>query len=447
LGELRRTVAGAAPVVDRWTAGARSGSTSRRRVRTAAGCLALVLLAAGCGKGSHPGTPATVPTGPTGTAAGPTPGITASTITVGNVATVGGLVPGLFEGARYGAIAYADYVNSLGGVDGRKLVVQTGDDALSCTQNKSVTTGMLDSVVAFVGGFSLFDYCGADAVPTSVPYVAVSPDATLNERSDFFSPQPITNGHSTGPLLYYKAHYPNAVLHVGALVAGIAPAPGDWAAERAAMESLGYHISVVDTYQPLTTQFTSDVVQMQQAGVQMVVLDQADVATDARFVDAMQAQGFHPQVVTTAGSAYDATFVQQAGEPAAEMVTTAQLEALYLGTDASTVPAVGTFDHWYGVAFPGHQPDIYAVYAWASAELFVQAVKGAGTDLTRAGILAALGKVTTFDADGLLAPADPAAKTPPTCFLLAHVVNGQWQRIEPASGFDCSGGYFTVPGS
>ena len=129
------------------------------------------------------------------------------------------------------------------------------------------------------------------------------------------------------------------------------------------------------------------------------------------------------------------------------MVTTAQLEALYLGSDAGMVPAVATFDHWYGIVFPGHQPDIYALYAWASAELFVQAVKAAGTPITRAGILAALGKITTFDADGLLAPADPATRTPPTCFLLAHVVDGQWKRIEPASGFDCSGSYFTAPGT
>ena len=432
--------------MDRGTGGDRGRTPHGRRARTVVGSLALLLVAAGCGKGSHPGSSTSVPSGTTGAVAGGGPGITANSITIGNVATVGGLVPGLFEGARYGVEAYAAYANSQGGVDGRKLVVQTGDDALSCTQNKSVTTGMTGSVVAFVGGFSLFDYCGADAVPTSVPYVAVSPSPTLNVRANFYSPQPILNGHATGPLLYFKQHYPDAVLHVGALVASIEPSPMDWAAERAAMESLGYHISVVDNYSPLTTQFTSDVLGMQQAGVQMVVLDQADVATVARFVDAMQAQGFHPQLVTSAGSAYDASFVQQAGASAAAMVTTDQLESLYLGQDASAIPAVATFEHWYGVVFPGHQPDIFAVYGWASAELFAQAVKVAGSHLDRAGILAALASITSFDADGLLSPADPGARKPPTCFLVAHVVNGQWERVEPASGFDCSGGYFTAPG-
>jgi branched-chain amino acid transport system substrate-binding protein len=425
------------------SSGAVSASAVSRR-RAALATVALTLAAAACGAGSHPGSATSAPSGPP---SGAGPGLTASTITIGNVSTVGGLVPGLFEGARYGVEAYADYVNSQGGVDGRKLQVDTGDDGLLCTQNKSVTQGMENDVVAFVGGFSLYDSCGADALPATVPYIGVSTDTQLNEAPNFFSPQPILHGQATGPLLYYKAHYPQAILHVGALVADVAPAPDAWAAEKAAMESLGYHVSVVDQYGPLTLQFTANVVQMQQAGVQMVVLDQADVATIARFVDAMQAQGWHPQLVTTSGTAYDPTFVQQAGDSAAANITSAQLQSLYLGQDASSVPAVSTFDHWYGVAFPGHQPDIYALYGWASAELFVQALKAAGSHLDRATILAALGKITSFDADGLLPEANPAGKKPPTCFLLAHVVNGQWQRLEPASGFDCSGSYFTAPGS
>lgn len=431
--------------VSRTEGASRRSARRSRRAGMGAVTLVLVLVAAACAKGTHADATTTVVTTPP-TGAGP--GLTATTITIGNVATVGGLVPGLFEGARYGVEAYADYVNSTGGVDGRKLVVAAGDDALSCTQNKTVTLSQQPGVVALVGGFSLFDYCGSSALPTTVPVIGVSTDTALNAQPNFFSPQPIHHGWITGPLVWFKQHYPQAVLHVGALVAGVAPAPASWAAEQAAMRSLGYHISVVDNYEPLTTQFTADVVGMEQAGVQMVVLDQTDVAAVARFVDAMQAQGFHPAVVTSSGTAYDATFVQQAGESAAETVTSAQTQALYLGGDAAIIPAVKTFDHWYSVAFPGHQPDIYALYAWASAELFVQAVRNAGPHLDRQTILAALARISSFDADGLLATSDPAAKTPPTCFLLARVVKGQWQRFDdPATGFDCSGKYFLAPGS
>ena len=52
-------------------------------------------------------------------------GITATTVTVGNVST---LMAGLFKGAAVGTEAYADYVNSTGGVNGRKIVVDSSDD-------------------------------------------------------------------------------------------------------------------------------------------------------------------------------------------------------------------------------------------------------------------------------------------------------------------------------
>jgi branched-chain amino acid transport system substrate-binding protein len=418
--------------------------------------LAVALVAAGCGSGVHPGaspstsattstTGSTTSSAPVATGSGP--GITAGTITIGNVSTVGGLVPGLFEGARYGVEAYADYVNSTGGVDGRKLVVDTGDDQLSCTTNTAQSLSLLPDVAAFVGNFSLFDYCGAQAIPTTVPYIGVSTDVPLNNRPNFYSPNPIQDGWATGSLLYFKQHYPQAVLHVGALVAGVAPAPASWAAEEKAMQSLGYHISVVDQYFPLTTQFTSDVIGMQQAGVQMVVLDPTDVATDARFVDAMVAQGFKPALVTSAGTAYDATFIQQAGVQAASMITSAQHQVLYDGQDSS-IPAVAVFDHWYQVAWPGHEPDVYALYAWASAELFVQAVRSAGSVLSRASILAALARITSFDADGLMAPADPAARQPSTCFIIARVINGNWQRVDtPPNGWICTGSFFKASGN
>ena len=51
---------------------------------------------------------------------------------LGNVST---LEFGLFKGAAVGTEAYADYVNALGGIDGRKLVVDSSDDRLRrCAQ-------------------------------------------------------------------------------------------------------------------------------------------------------------------------------------------------------------------------------------------------------------------------------------------------------------------------
>ena len=46
-------------------------------------------------------------------------------MSVGNVST---LLAGIFKGAAVGTEAYADYVNSTGGINGRKILVDSSDD-------------------------------------------------------------------------------------------------------------------------------------------------------------------------------------------------------------------------------------------------------------------------------------------------------------------------------
>lgn len=425
-------------------------------LRRLAAVAALAVIAAGCSSGSHPGSGTTSP--PTTSSATSTTvntahntasavGVTATSVTVGNVATVGGPVPGLFKGAQVGTQAYLDYVNSLGGVNGRKLLLDAADDGFSGTQNKAETIALLPKVFAFVGSFSLFDNEGGAAIPPTVANVSNSLNASTTELPNTFSPEPVMPGWATGPLLWFKQHDPTAVLHVGALVGDVAPVPTSWAYEQHAMESVGYKIVSVEKYTPGQTSFTSDVISMQSAGVQMVVLDQADAASIARFVDTMQQENFHPALVVSAGVAYTGSFIQQAGASAASMIINDQHQAMYLGQDAKTVPEVATFDTWVQKADPGFTPDIFTVFGWASAMLFVQALKAAGQNPTRASLMAQLKKITSFDANGLLAPADPANKGPATEWIFTRVVNGQWVRWNsPAKGFLSGGTFVKYPG-
>ena len=75
----------------------------------------------------------------------------------GNVSIITGPVPGLFQGAPDGVRAYFDYINSLGGVNGRKMVLDAQDDAFLGTQNLANTKTDVANDFAMVGSFSLFD--------------------------------------------------------------------------------------------------------------------------------------------------------------------------------------------------------------------------------------------------------------------------------------------------
>jgi hypothetical protein len=113
------------------------------------------------------------------------------------------------------------------------------------------------------------------------------------------------------------------------------------------------------------------------------------------------------------------------------------------------VPAVATFATWMKTANGGYNPDLFSVYGWEAAALFVQALKNAGPNPTQASVLAAIRGINTFDADGLSAPFDPATNSPSTCWLETTLNNGVWSRLDPkGSGFACSpGGYAHYSGT
>jgi ABC-type branched-subunit amino acid transport system substrate-binding protein len=359
------------------------------------------------------------------------------------VSTVGGGVPGLFKGAWAGTDAYLAYQNALGGLDGRKFKLINDDDELSCDNNKADTQALAGQVIALTGSFSLEDACGGQVVTShpSLPDVSVTLDSSVLKLPNVFSVQPAVAGGQLGPLQYFKEKFPGAITKVGALVANVGTAPAQWAGLRAAMEHLGYKIAYEREYGPLETDYTSDVLKMEQAGVRMVTLVSSNDTYGAKLLVDMHTQGFHPEVVWGGAGIYSGpdaqhpTIVTAAGGPSvADDVYLEQAESLFLGQDASLVPEISTFLHWVHGLYPGFNIDLFTLYGWASAQLYVDGLRAAGPHPTQASLLAALKTIHSFDAGGMVAPADPAAKTPPNCFVLAQIRNGTYQRVDMPSG-------------
>ena len=391
----------------------------------------------------------------TAAAAAPTtttqePGVTAHTITVGQVDTLSGPVPGLFEGAKYGTLAYFDYVNSHGGVNGRKIELNAQDDAFSGANYQSETASLVNSTFALVGGFSLFDNAGVAAINSAkIPDITYSLTQSRENDQLNFSPGPIVEGGARlGPLKYYKQHYGNAYQHVGTIDSNVASAVAQSNGVFAAAKSLGYKVVYNATVSPFTTSFLPDVLKMQQQGVQMVYVVGLAVNQVADLAQDMHQQGFTPKVFSTNGVGYDSTYIKLAGS-AANGTMTDLSAAMYLGQDAKTTPSVALFDKWVHKVNSGAHYDTFGVFGWASAELFVQALKAAGPNPTRAAVISYLDKVTNYSADGMLSASNTAEKVPGDCWILVKVVNGHWQRVAPSpkSGFTCKpAGFYYPPG-
>jgi ABC-type branched-subunit amino acid transport system substrate-binding protein len=185
---------------------------------------------------------------------------------------------------------------------------------------------------------------------------------------------------------------------------------------------------------------------MKSEGVQFVDMTDLADTSDANFLQQAAQQNFHPQVLYGASS-YDAQLFKLLGNAslANNVVWAAVPDSLYLGQDRATVPAVNTFLTEMSTAKPNATPDLYAVEGWSAGQLLIKAMQGAGSSITPTSVLASLKNITSFNADGLIAPADPGQKQGTKCVVMANVQNGKWVRVEPSSGFDCSGSYYNVP--
>ncbi len=396
--------------------------------------------------GAAPSTANTCPVTAPATAAqdAATTGITKNSVTVGNVSIISGPVPGLFEGASIGVKAYFAYINSKGGVNGRKLDVDAKDDAFSGQQNETETQEAVSSDFAMVGSFSLFDGygCKALAADPAVPNVSVTLDPNAQVLPNTFSADPTVLGSTLGTWQYYKKHYPKD-LNIGSIVSDTAPAEDQLNGELAAAKSVGYKVAYVDDINPLQSNFTTDVINMRSKGVNAVDLTGIDWQDAAIFVENAATQNWHPGLIFSGGPVYADQFISHAGGPAATNgIMIGQVFPLYLGEDASTVPAVKTFLQYTKKVNSSWVPDLYTLFGWASAQLFVQALQAAGPNPTRGAVIDQLKKITTFDASGMVAPADPAQKKPSACFMIATIKNGKYVRVLPKSGYDCNAKYF-----
>jgi len=380
-------------------------------------------------------------------------GVTSNSITVGNVSTLS--LGGLFKGADVGVQAYFDYVNSTGGINGRKLKVDAADDAFTGAANKQATEAALSNDFALVGSFSLEDSYGGAVLAANpgMPDVSNVLDTTTGALPNVYSPVPLNGGWQEGELQYFKSKYPSDVTAVGSMIASLPSAQVDWNGEKYVMEKVGYKIAYTANYGITQTDFTSNVIAMKNAGVKILFIDSMAETYAAALLKNLVQQNFHPVIVLGAATYTPKLVPDSGGASAVDGARLAMSTTFYQGQDSAQVPAVATFLHWLNVASPGFPPDLYSLYGWVSAELFAQALQNAGSNPSRGSELQQLSKITSFDGNHIIGPNNPAAKTVGNCYLIGQVANGQFERLDnppvngSTHGFRCDYSYVTPPSS
>jgi ABC-type branched-subunit amino acid transport system substrate-binding protein len=341
-------------------------------------------------------------------------------------------------------------INSQGGINGRFLYVKSADSQTTCSGDTTAHQDQLNKVFGWVGSFALYDDCGTHNVVRqhgTIPDVsfALGPESKANSVNNI-PPESAPPGYQNGMFCYWAKKYGSGVVSkVGSIYPNLAAAATSQAYFKKASESCGWKWVYNNPEPAAQTTFYSDILNMQRRGVKIVFISAENAQNAATLKAEADSQNFHP--LWAIPIAYASDFISRAGgNSAAEGIFGSNLYAMFFSPDdARTIPEVALFQKWMTQAYPGAAKELYAMYSWCGAKLFVQALRDVGAKVTRKAVTDKLKAVKTYNCGGML-PATSINNHKPdpnfNCYLLWNLHNGGYYRQDTPQGkFRCDGKY------
>jgi branched-chain amino acid transport system substrate-binding protein len=352
-------------------------------------------------------------------------GVTDTQIKIGTTNPLTGPVAASCKPVSDGALAWFDYVNNHGGINGRKIVDQVLDDAFTAPEALSNARQFVsDGVLAVFGG------CGSVQPPAilpelaknGIPYLFPYASAPALEASGYgrlFLIFPSYGHQLAGPIKTAMHELgPGSVWFANAQI------PGSDQTERQVRQAvqdaggtyLGGETTIVGT-----SDYTPLVLKMKAAHPDYVVLSQG--APDAaRIVQTMAAQNALPtkRILGQANLA-TAPFVGSVGGIASGRVLTVS------PVELATSQAAASCRQAFAKASPPLTAEGYSLFGCGTAQIMTEALKEAGKNLTRERLVQVLRSwqqktaspifpAVTFGASGNLGV---------TRMILVEIQNGQ----------------------
>jgi len=282
------------------------------------------------------------------------------------------------------------------------------------------------------GGAQVEDQCGIPDISAA----AVTPEHQASKVTFAANSTQVGQVSSTVPG-WIAEKYPQAVGKAAFLYINAGAAAVNAVADVKAYEAYGHGWKFVYT-QPVdisTFNYAPFVQKMKQNGVRFVQWLGA-YQEAVRLAQAMQQQGFKPDMFLLDPTGYSSDYVQSGGS--AVDGTVVYLDS-QMFEDASTNPEMQTYITWlHRVAGSDAQPSYFGVYAWSAMRLFAQTAEKIGPDLTRAKMLAALAQVDNWTGNGLHGPQHVGRRVSAECLHFIQLRGGTWHKLQPTDAtFDC----------
>jgi ABC-type branched-subunit amino acid transport system substrate-binding protein len=383
------------------------------------------------------------------THSGNTDGVFPDRIVVGALASQTGPLPADFAPVITGAQVYLDMVNAQGGVDGRSIdLADKLDDASGPSLDASQARTLVDqdhvfAVVAvatpsFTGATYLASHdvptFGLDVNPNSAWLAGPSMYGNNGSYIDFGAPQ-------LQPVFLAEQHH----VHAAAVVAyDVAQSQEGCEGVVNGLHKYGVPVAFEDLSVPAPAiDVHADVTRMKDAGVDMVV-SCMDLDGNVLLANTMQQAGM-TGVTQLWFNGYDETSLTQFSSVMQGVYFFEPNVPFEVSTlDPGTYPGMDQFETMLARYARGNAPSEAALAGWTSADLFVSGLRAIGRDVTRSRLVAAINRMSSVTADGILAPVDwtiaHTTKTGPiNCSAFVEVRGDHFVPVygTPPSVFTC----------
>ena len=361
------------------------------------------------------------------------PGVTDDTITVGNISTLSGPIPGLGASAVGATRSYIAYLNANGGVCGRKVELKSADDGEDNGTYRSVLTQMEPSVLGLVGQDGGGDAGGADIYTAkNIPVVSTAFSTQAQDSPTFFDVNPPyrDTSQSSGKYRWLKSQGANTVALVYIAV--------DQSRDQ-----------IVNTEEPLIRAAGMNIVSEQALPLSTLNYDSAARGVANSHADYMLFLGGYEQNSSMATSmagtgyklkfadyytTYGTKFIDQAGSAAEGAISFSFALPV---EDGGANPEQAKFLQWMQQTAPDAAMDVFAFEAWAADKAFFDALQQLPGSISRQALIDELHTFNNYDAGGFYGRIDLGNENDFGCEVGMQVVNGKWQRLVPDQGFLC----------
>jgi len=369
-------------------------------------------------------------------------GVTADTIQVGVLADPGAAPrPGLNREIFDASIAFTEWCNRLGGINGRRIELRLRDGKLFETQQRIIEACNEGDFFLVGGGNVLDSATQPDRLACELPQIAsfgTTPEASASDLSLLPGqiPGELLN---IGDLAYLAERYPGSTDAMAYIIPAIATA--DVLATRftGLIEAIGGTQVYAYQYNPTGESSWRPIAEQLRAAGVRGLLWAGEPSMLASLVKALDTIGYQPDFIKAETNTYDAAFLDEVA-PLGDNIYVYTLFPPFLG-DGPFVPAIEdylTLLDRYGPA--DAKRATFGVIAVSSWLLFAQAVTACGSEVTRDCVFDRARSQTSWTGGGLQVPVNLAERTLEPCINSLKVDGGafvQTELVPPGEPFAC----------